>query len=215
MQDQGRIDEAKLALYHALTISRNKNITSCIGFASVTLSHLRITQAILLQKKNHYSSDAKNLKNRGHLHYLLKRARTSLRHALDITGLEAETHTEGLLALAQASFSLGEIDIAQEQVKQAIDEAQRYEQTWLLACAQRLVGNILSARELFGHADARFSQALEILRKCGMRLEEARTMHSLGESLLQRADKDSLIQGFQYLQEARNTFEQCHAIFDS
>ena len=40
---------------------------------------------------------------------------------------------------------MGEIDGARQQALQLMEQAQQYEQTWLLACAQRLMGSILAA----------------------------------------------------------------------
>jgi predicted ATPase/DNA-binding SARP family transcriptional activator len=219
IQDQGKLDEAQTSLLEALKIGRVMNIIPCIGFALVILGRLRISQATDSRDSNHLP-DALNRQQNYSSANLLQRARTSLQRALAFEGLEAETRTEGHLALAQATFLLGEIDTAQQQVKQVIEEAGRYEQIWLLACAQRLMGSIFSANEEFEQADFFFTQALETLRKCGMHLEEARTLHSYGESLLQRTragkhtDANNYEQGLRHLQDARSTFEQCHAVFD-
>src|SRR5207245_2118163 len=100
-------------------------------------------QAIAGQEKD---SDSPGTVKQGDASYarLLKLARTALRRALALEGLEAETRTEGQLALARASFLLGEMDTAQQQAVQTMEEARRLEQTWLLACARRLMGEILS-----------------------------------------------------------------------
>ena len=97
-----------------------------------------------------------------------------------------------------------------------IEEARRYEQTWLLACAQRLMGSILSTRGEYEEADVCFTWASETLQKCGMRLEWARALCSHGESLLLRAgtSEDGRSEGLRYLQEARQAFEECHAALD-
>ncbi len=215
MQDQGKIDEAKTSLCQALRISRAMNITSCIGAALVALGHLHIAQALAGQEKD---SDSPGTVKQGGASYtrLLERARTALRRAHNLEGLEAETRTEGQLAQAQASFLLGEIDTARQQAIQTMEEARRLEQTWLLACARRLMGEILAAKDQREEAGAYFSQALEMLQKCGMRLEWARTLQSYGVALLGERAKDdaNYRQGLKYLEEAREVFRECNAVLD-
>jgi len=215
MQDQGKLNEAKSSLHQALTISRAMNITPCIGFALVALGHLHIAQAIAGQEKD---SDSPGTVKQGDASYarLLKLARTALRRALALEGLEAETRTEGQLALARASFLLGEMDTARQQSVQAMEEARRLEQTWLLACARRLMGEILSAQGQREEAGTYFAQALEMLQKCSMRLEWARTLQSYGAALLGERGKDdgSYRQGLKYLEEEREGFRECNAVLD-
>jgi len=73
---------------------------------------------------------------------LLTRARKSLRHALALPGLEAETRTRGRLALAHVSLLLGEREAARQQAAQAMEEAQRYELMGLLARCEQLMREI-------------------------------------------------------------------------
>jgi tetratricopeptide (TPR) repeat protein len=215
MQDQGKIDEAKTALCQALRISRAMNSTPCIGAALVALGHLHIAQALAAQEND---SDSPGIVKQGSASYirLLKRARTALKRALALEGLEAEAKTEGQLALAQASFLLGEIDTARQQAMQGMEEARRLEQTWLLACARRLMGEILSAQGQQEEARTYFEQALETLQKCGMRLEWARTLRSYGAALLGEHGKDdgNYRQGLKYLGQAREVFRECNAVLD-
>ncbi len=148
--------------------------------------------------------------------HLLRRARISLRRVLTLEGLEAETRTEGLLGLAKVALLLGEIDEAQQQAVQTIDEAQRYEQTWLLASAQRLMGSILTTMDQQQQADKYFEQALETFHSCGMRLEWARTLQSYGVVLLEQhsTGESSHEQGLKYLRNANQVFRECNAILD-
>jgi tetratricopeptide (TPR) repeat protein len=216
MQEQGKLDEAKLSLHQALSIGRTKNIASCVGFALVALAYLRIAQSLAIQENNPYSlATIKQQQRRSSIH-LLQRARTSLQRALAFEELEAETRTEGKLKLAQVSLLLGEMFTAQQQTLQVIDEARRHEQTWLLACAQRLMGSILSAQGQVEDASTHFAQALETLQKCGMRLEWARTLRSYGEALLQHANagENGYTEGLRYLQDARHAFQECNAVLD-
>ena len=145
LQDQGKMNEAKVSLCRALAISRAMNLTTCIGIALVVLGQLRIAQALVVQENNSGSTRTlKRLATSSYTH-LLRKARISLQRALALEGLEAETRTEGQLALARVAFLMGEVDGARQQALQVMEQAQRYEQTWLLACAQRLMGSILSA----------------------------------------------------------------------
>ena len=147
---------------------------------------------------------------------LLRRAGSTLQRALSLEGLEAETRTEGQLALAQVSLLLGENEIAQRQAIQAMEDARRYEQTWLLACAQRLMGSILTTMGQQEQADKYFEQALETFHSCGMRLEWARTLQSYGVVLLEQhsTGESSYEQGLKYLRNANQAFRECNAILD-
>jgi tetratricopeptide (TPR) repeat protein len=216
MRDQGKIDEAKTALCQALRISRAMNITPSIGAALVALGHLQVAQALAGQENDSDSPGTAKLPGGASYTHLLKRARIALQRGLALEGLEAETRTEGQLALAQASFLLGEIDTARQQAMQGMEEARRLEQTWLLACARRLMGEILSAQGQQEEAKTYFAQALEVLQKCGMRLEWARTLQGYGVALLGERAKDdgSYRQGLKYLEEAREVFRECNAVLD-
>src|SRR5712692_8466982 len=57
LQAQGKLDEAKLSIQKSLAIGRTKRIPFCVGFALITLGHLRINQAIHEYESNHYSSE--------------------------------------------------------------------------------------------------------------------------------------------------------------
>lgn len=215
LQAQRKLDEAKSFIYKSLAIGRNKRIPFCIGFALITLGHLRINQATNEYERNPYSSETTKR------HYLsparlLQQARVSLIRGLAIEGLEAETRTEGLLGLAQASFLLGEIDIALPQAHQALEEANRYEQTWLLACIQRLLGTIMAVQGQHKEAKAYFTQSLATLKERGMRLEYARTLRDYGEAILRNAhsDDEDCERAIAYLQEARQIFQECGAVLD-
>ena len=213
LQAQGKLDEAKSSIRKSLTIGRTKSIPFCIGFALITLGHLRINQAV-----NGYGSIPHSLEKRQGLTptRLLQQAKVSLIRGLAIEGLEAETRTEGLLELAQASFLLGEIDAAQQQTYRALEEAKRYEQTWLLACIQRLLGTILAVQHQHKEANKLFTQSLEILQERGMRLEYARTLYSFGEATLRNvhSNNEDCEQAIVHLQEARQVFDECGAALD-
>ncbi len=184
--------------------------------ALVVLGQLRIAQALVVQENDSGSPGTIKRPANSSYTYLLRRARISLKRALILEGLEAETRTEGQLALAKVALLLGEIDEAQQQVAQAMNEAQRYEQTWLLACTQQLIGNILTIQAHYEQAETYFMQSLEALKKCGMRLQWARTLQSFGLTLLEQHSKGetNYEKGLNYLQDAYQTFQECNAIQD-
>ncbi|HEX9132274.1 MAG TPA: hypothetical protein VF844_08270, partial [Ktedonobacteraceae bacterium] len=208
--------EARAALCQALTIGRSINFTPCIGFALVALGHLRITEAINGQENTQSSSEITKRRYGSSYTHLLKRARIFLLRSLTLEGLEAETKTDGQLALAQVSLLLGEIDTAQQQTGQVMEESRRYDQTWLLAGAQRLMGSILKAAGQQEQAIEYYEHAKEKFHSCGMRLEWARTLQSYGVALLEQSDigDSNYEQGLKYLQDARQVFNECNAKLD-
>jgi DNA-binding SARP family transcriptional activator len=213
---QGKMNEAMLSLCRALTSSRAMNLTPCIGIALVVLGQLRIAQALLVQEKDNDSTRTLRRPTTSSYTHLLRKARISLQRALVLEGLEAETRTEGQLALATVTFLLGEIDEALQQVLQVMHQAQQYEQTWLLTCTQRLMGSILSAQSQQEQASEYFEQALEMFHHASMRLEWARTLQSYGTALLKQNSpvESDYAQGLKYLQDASQAFRECNANLD-
>ncbi|HEX6109581.1 MAG TPA: tetratricopeptide repeat protein, partial [Ktedonobacteraceae bacterium] len=186
LQDQGRVNEAKVSVRQALTISRAMSFFPCIGIALVELGQLHIAHALVVQENDSVSPGTIKRPAKSSYTHFLRRARISLQRALALEGLEAETRTEGLLALAKVALLLGEIDEAQQQATRAINEAQRYEQTWLFACSQQLIGTILAVQGQYEQAETYFMQSLEAFNNCGMRLQWARTLQSFGLALLEQ-----------------------------
>ena len=216
LQDQGMKNEATLSLCQSLAISRTMNLTTCISIVLVVLGQLRITQALQVQENNNSLTRTLKQPTTSYYIHLLRKARISLQRALALEGLEAETVTEGELALARVDFLLGEIDEARQQALQVMKHAQQYRQTWLLASAQRLMGSILSALSRQEQANEYFEQAREAFDHSGMRLEWARTLQSYGTALLEqqsRVESDH-VQGLKYLQDASQTFRECNAKLD-
>jgi tetratricopeptide (TPR) repeat protein len=216
MQHQGKMVETKFSICQALTIGRSMNVSPCIGVALVALGHLRISEANTSQANNSSSPEMTKQRNSTSFTHLLNRARTALQRALTLEGLEAETKTEGQLALAQVSLLLGEIDIAQQQTTHTLEEAHRYDQTWLLASAQHLMGSILTAAGQQEQAVEYFEHAMEKFQSSGMRLEWARTLQSYAVALLEQhtSGNSNYEQGLKYLQDARLAFHECNAILD-
>ena len=134
--------------------------------------------------------------------------------------MEAETRTEGQLAMAEVELLLGQLDSAEQRTRQTLDEAIRFELLWLIARAQRILGSILAIRshqeeqaqaELQQQATDYFEQALTTLRKSGMRLEYARTLRACGLALL-RQGYWQRTRALQSLHEAHELFVACNAI---
>jgi tetratricopeptide (TPR) repeat protein len=147
---------------------------------------------------------------------MLKRARNTLKRAVALEGVDAETRTEGQLALVQVALLSNELDIAKQQVNRTLEEARRFELIWLLACGQRLLGNILELEGQRDQAAQSFELALRTFRKSGMHLEYARTLRLYGMMLMKQdnmSDK-SYEQGLSYLQEALKVFIECKAELD-
>jgi DNA-binding SARP family transcriptional activator/Tfp pilus assembly protein PilF len=213
---QGKMKEAKISLCRALAISRTMNLTSCIGIALVVLGQLRLAQALEVRvSKIGFASSEKKHMSSSYSH-LLRKARNSLQRALALEGLEAETRTEGQLTLATVAFLTGELEGARQQVLQVMHQARRYEQTWLLACAQRLMGSILSALGRLEQAREYFEQAVEAFDHSSMRLEWARTLHGYGSVLLERQNpaESGYELGLKYLEDASQAFRECNANLD-
>ena len=224
LQDQGKWTEARKSILYALSTSRSMNNTPYVGFAFVVIGNMHIMQAMTSynpqvgtnQEYNKLKPGEVNKNLKDHPYYLLKRAQNVLEHALDLAGLEFETKIEGQLAMAQVLFLRGDLDRAWQQVVSTNEEAHRYELIWEPARAQSLMGSILGAKGQLEHAEKHFEQAIKAFRKCGMRLEYARTLHSYGVTLLEYEStaQKSCEQGLSYLREARQVFDECHAVLD-
>ena len=187
------------------------HLAPCIGLALIAIGKMRITHATIVDGDEENKLPAHQEKTR-----LLQRAKKTLLHALSLQGLEAETKSEGQLALAQTAFLLGEIDTAQHLTLLIMEEAHRSKQLWLLAGAQRLIGSLLSVQGDQQQAIPYFRQALQAFQQCGMRLEWARTLCSYGEALLQSSHSGNTDyqQGLRYLQDGQQALRECHALLD-
>ena len=217
------MSEASLSVSRALTISRTIHNPPCTSFALVVLGGLRVTQAIEQSNKQKINqkdgwefqiiSESQNEKR----NRFLVRAKTTLERVLVLDeGLEAETKIEGQLVLADVLLLLGDIDAAEDYATRTLKESHQYELYWGSARCQRLLGSIFSERGRIQQAEQYFEQAIEIFRKCGMRLEYARTLHSYGVTLLEHTnvDQKNYQQGLSFLREARQVFHECGATLD-
>jgi tetratricopeptide (TPR) repeat protein len=171
---------------------------------------MRIAQAMMIDLEgNEDKSDKEKLRT-------LERAKSILLSTVAMQGLEAETRTEGRVALGQVLLLLGDVEQAQNVVMQALQEARQCELTWLVARAQRVLGSIYATQKQIEQAIQSFEQALHVFRKTEMRLEYARTLQLYGEMLLQWEDghEKGYQQGLGYVREAREVFEVCGAKLD-
>jgi serine/threonine protein kinase/tetratricopeptide (TPR) repeat protein len=205
LRDQGRLTEAEYHLYRAICVGRKVSNIPCIGFALVELGNLRIAQVLTIADEQ----DETRIR-------LLKRARGTLHHALAFQELEAETRTEGRLALAQAELLLGEVEIAHQLILQALQEVRQYELLWQLARTQRLSGCVLAAQGEYEQGYQQFEQAMQQARACAMPVEYARTLLWYGLTLLrlELPGGERHQQGRSYLREAREVFIECQAALD-
>src|SRR5205823_402184 len=139
LQDQGKLEETGKYLLKALSISRLMAIAPCIGFALIVLGSIRLAQTKMLDVATEKSTGVREERTR-----VLQRAKRTLLRALLIEGMEVETRAEGQLALAQVDLLLGAVETAQQRALQTLEEAHRYELTWLVARAQRILGSIFA-----------------------------------------------------------------------
>jgi len=211
LQEQGRFTESGVTLLRALVIARSIHFAPYIGLALVALGSMRINQIMVADTNSGEPSSSREEVAR-----VLKRAKMTLRRALSLEGLEAETRTEGELVLARVDLLAGEPDLAQYQALRILDEARQINSMWLIASALRLLGSIQMAQVNLEEARQYFDQALHTFRKYGMRLEYARTLYLYGTMLIQEDDieKKEHQQGLSYLQEAYHVFEECKAGLD-
>jgi len=205
LQALGKDEEATAALLRALVLCRGMRIASCTGYALVLLSQVRIARVLA------DSAPTGDTKRRSRS---LARAKATLRRALACDGLEAETATEGHIALAEVLWLEGEAEEARQQALEALEEAHRYELLWLAARAQQLLGSICT---LFGETEQAkqyFETALAAFHESGMRLEWAHTLQSYGETLLESSGSVERKQGMRYLQQAQHIYDACAAVTD-
>ncbi len=214
--DQGRLEEAGAYVLKGLSISRAIGITPCIGFSLVSAASLRLVQAAQLQEHSEGDDSARQARE-----HMLKRAKRTLGRALALEGIEAETRTEGELALAQVELLLGDGARARQRATRTLEEAGRYELVWLIARAQRILGGILAMQ---GQQDEReqaqrhFEQALQAFHKSGMRLEYARALREYGIALLREPENRACAQreqGLASLREAHRIMIECTALLDA
>ncbi len=145
----------------------------------------------------------------------MRRARTTLQRALTFDGLEADTILTGQLLLARIAFLLGELEQARTLAEKALEEARASELIWLQARAEYLLGQNLMISGQKESAATLFRRALSTFADTGMRLEHARAAQTYAEALLQTSKEAATReQALRYLQEARQTFQQCGAALD-
>ncbi|MBO0781382.1 MAG: tetratricopeptide repeat protein, partial [Ktedonobacteraceae bacterium] len=182
------------------------------GIALVAIGGLRLMQADTFDFGDAHTSA------RGKM---LHRSKRALDYVLSLEGIEAETRTEGQLYLAQVVFSLGDAGKAQQLALQTLEDARRFELTWLIARSQRVLGSIFVGQDQREEAVQYFEQARRMFSKAGMRLELARTMREYGEVLLKwyegdasRKGEQEYRRGLDYVRESVKIFRECGAELD-
>lgn len=214
--DQGRLEEAGAYILKGLSISRAIGITPCIGFSLVSAASLRLVQAAQLQEQGEGEVPIPQARAQ-----MLERAKRTLARVLALEGIEAETRTEGELALAQVELLLGDGESARQRATRTLEEAGRFELVWLIARAQRILGSILAMQGQQNEreqAQRHFKRALQTFHKSGMRLEYARTLHEYGIALLREPQDRACAQreqGLASLREAHRIMIECKAILDA
>ncbi len=198
--DQGKLTEAAWALCRALSVSRDAQLADCSGFNLVVLGSLRLAQA--LERQVPASVWQRQL----------GRAESTLKHALAVKGLEAETSIEAQVMLARVALLQGNLEDALQQAMYVLNEARTSESSWLVARASGLIGSILATQNHYEQAEGYFAQALQVSHASGMRLEEARILYSYGIALLRQKQGEQ--SGQNALQEAHQIFRECHASLD-
>jgi DNA-binding SARP family transcriptional activator len=205
-QEQSKIKEARAVLSKALKISRSMKNAACIAFSLMMLGYFYM--------KNYIVEETKIIQPKGEKYInLLNRARKILKRALSFKELEADTRIEGQLALAELTLLSGDLEAAYHQVSHLLLEAQECGLIWLVASAQRFIGRILALQGRVTEADEYFQLAFAAFQRTGMQLEYARTLYAYGVSLLQASSGGSQ-QALNYLVEAREGFQKCHALFE-
>jgi tetratricopeptide (TPR) repeat protein len=208
LQQQGNHKDAKKYLLQALKLARQTHIKPYIGRALVTMGCIRMEQAIANSK----TKGLTDLESRKALNY----TKRTLERALAIESMEAETRIEGQIALAYTTLLLGNPNNALQLATQTLEDARKFELTWLVARVQSFLGSISDFLHQYEQADKYFEIAVRIFRKNEMKLEYARTLQYYGEALAQR-DTDnhaSRQQGLAYLREAHEIFKECKATLD-
>ncbi|HET8844639.1 MAG TPA: tetratricopeptide repeat protein, partial [Ktedonobacteraceae bacterium] len=219
-QDLGNLRGALESIRRALVTGRHMKSMVRVGFALIALASWRTTRAIV-----GYNLEANNYKNLFDIPEcpsLLHSAQVAAERALALEGVDSETQCIGQAALANIHLLLGNLDQAQHLALKTLEKTRQNETIYLIGRSQRLLGEIQAARGLEDEADMYFKQALQIFKQYGLRLEYARTLQRYGASLLQRdqqapADPDNETtsdRGLEYLREAQNIFESCHASID-
>jgi DNA-binding SARP family transcriptional activator len=207
LHDQGKFSEAGTAIRRAFASGRS--IPPCLCFALVTLGSLRVSLAQITQLEQESAGYATPLVS-------ARSADLPIRRALAMEGIEAETKTEGELALAQACLLCGDLEGALELVRTALGQAERNEQRALEARARELLGVVAMEQGRMKEAEHSFEQAGLVFDDAHMRLEGARVRVRWAMVLLSgRGVKPSRRKvGLSFLHEAGKVLDECHAALE-
>jgi len=223
-QALGYLREAATNLHRAIRVGRAIKNSRCIRFALVSLGDLRIVEAIIACKlqpmETEKSGDSSVTCQR-----LLRRAKSTLQHAISQEDVEIETIIDCKLLLATVSFLGNDLVTAKKIALQTLQEAQEQETIRVIGRAQCLLGRIFAEMGKYDEANAHFEQAIQVFRAQGLRLDYGRALHGAGLALVQRSigtetsstseERNSFHQrGLASLNEARTLFNASHATID-
>lgn len=216
LQDLGQFAEAAACIRRALLISRSMKSARSTGGALVALGDLRVAQAIISCKLEGRDPERRSPAIPPRCHQLLLRARSTVRRALSLEGLDVETEIEGRLILASVYLLLDDLPQAEQLARETLKDAAACELTRLHARALRLQGRILSAQHRYEQADTFFKESLAVFRQYDLRLDYARALHGYAITLIDRdAPGTAAFQrGLDALREAGELFSACRASID-
>ncbi|MBE3561855.1 MAG: tetratricopeptide repeat protein, partial [Ktedonobacteraceae bacterium] len=233
-QDLGKMQEAKASVLRAIRLGHAVRNPRIIRYALVRLGDLRITEAVLacqFQLPDIFDSPSTSSPALPDLR-LLRRAQHILQRAITLEGREIDNAIEGKHLLATVYYLRGEFEVAQALAQQTLKAAQEQEAIRSIGRIYRLLGRIFAARQNHVQAMYHLEQARQLFLERALWLDYARTLHSLGITLLRRylawcdnqqrtpqteplqSDDQLYQQGLAYLQEAYAIFTRSHAALD-
>uniref|UniRef100_UPI002ACC30D6 hypothetical protein n=1 Tax=Thermogemmatispora sp. TaxID=1968838 RepID=UPI002ACC30D6 len=146
----------------------------------------------------------------------LIRAKKLLEYALALNELDSETRNEGRLLLAEVLFLLGDQEKAKTLIEDLLKETSEEESAWEFAKAHFIMGYICLNNESKDDSKHYIQRSLDIFLRRDMILEYASSLYTLGTILLRSYQNHSeeRQRGLNYLNNARDIFEKCHALLD-
>jgi tetratricopeptide (TPR) repeat protein len=214
--EQGKLELAGKNLLQGFSINKSLQSTKGMGTALIALGEFRTIQAIIAAGlPETYGPSFHQRLLTPISKRLLFRAEATLKHAMQLDGLEAEALIDGEIILARISYLLGDLDVAQQRVLKLQEEASQQELTRSLARSRSLLGSILAEQGEAEQATQQFEQALQLFSTYDMQLDYARALCNYGLTLLYSEQSElQKLQGQKMLQEALDIFARCKASLD-
>jgi len=207
LAEQGKLPEAQTMLHSALSMARRLRLHPLLGYTALTLGHLRLQQAHMLDRQSATTGLFAREQQR-----FIRRARHTFEHLLTLDDIEPESRYEGQIALLEIASLTQKAEPLQssiyEQARAVSHTVQQAEAVWLLPRVERLLGSVLRKQGDYQQASEHFEEALALGRRYDMRLECARTLQSYA-SMLNEADPAQYRRSEQYLAEAQEIFRAC------